>query len=530
MNKILLLSICVAFLGTLKAQTSATSNSSKVGSSKSTTNSTSKSSSSGSSKQGNAKIGWGELNKNEKRLEPMEIFGDMKKGICMIRTQGDKHTFIAKYSSNLSQTFEKELIIPTPPQAEGGKFLYNGVLYINGKTYLQATFYNKGQESNYLLFYNINSNGQVDSMRQIDKIADVKKHQGGFNIVLSHDSTKMLVIHNEAFQSNEKERLSLKVLDANLKTLWSKTIELPYLHKEFDLSDYDVDNEGNVVFIGKKSLKGSEKTSKINFDYRMIEYYWKEDNVKEYKFDLGTKRINNIYFTFDTANNVMVAGFYNNKNNADRVDGYFYTLIDRKSETVTSKIEHDLEADFAKKYKFATKKGELTDFQMKKIYVSDNGNLNFVAEQDYIVTVCNKYGCYNIYYSNDIIVFNLKPTGQLNWVSTIPKRQLTTGYTSFIGFYYFHDKNNTYFIYNDNPTNLKTQKATPAAFKNPNKCCIMMATIDGNGVMTKKEVPQPDQDNHLAINLTMGGNIGGGNYVVLGRYKNYYRIGIATAR
>ncbi len=527
MKKIMMLLICVAFFGTLKAQSTSRSKSSSSPASKPVTTGTSRSS--GSSKSGTVKIAWGDLNKNEKRLEPDEIFGDMKNGIYMIRTQGTKHTFIAKYTGNLSQAYEKELIIPAPPEANGGKFLYNGILYLNGKTYLSSTFYNKGQEANYLLFYSISPDGEIDSMHQMDKITDVKKHQGGFDVVLSHDSTKILIVHNEAFQSNDKEKLSFKVLDANLKTLWSKTIELPYLHKEFDLSSYDVDNEGNVVFVGKKELKGAEKSSKVSFDYRMIAYYWKEDKVKEFKFDLGDKRINNLYFTFDSTNNVMVAGFYCNKNNSDKVDGYYYSLIDRKSETVTSKIVHDLEADFAEKYKFATKKGELNNFVMQHIYSSPNGNLLLVAEQDYSVTYCDKYGCYTTYYSNDILVFSLKPDGNLNWVSTIPKKQ---GMASpfFEGFFFIHDKDNLYFIYNDNPENVNSTKEKLSYFKNVNKSAIIIATVDGSWRMTKKEVAQPDNDNHLAVNMTIGGNISGGNYVLLGRYKDYYRIGIAAVK
>jgi hypothetical protein len=552
MKKILLLLICTAFLATSKAQMSSTS---KNNSSRTKSNSAVKTSSSDNSGSLGIKVGWGDLNKNEKKLEPQDVFGDMNNGIYMIRTQGPKlilsentkHIYLAKYTGNLSQSYEKELIIPAPPEAENSKFKYEDLIYIKGHIYLMTSYKNKADKADYLLAYSIKPDGIVErDMHKMDKIDMSKSHviiapygiglkkdinmaeSDEFGIVLSHDSSKILIKHGENFNKGDNVSLFFKVVDPDLNVLWSKSVQLPFKNGDFELSDFDVDNEGNVVFQGKKNLKGSEKTGKATTDYRLYTYYWKEDKIKEYTFDLGDKVVNDMYFTFDSSNNIMAGGFYSNRNNSDKTDGYFYSFIDRKSETVTSKTVKDFQADFAQKYKFATSKGELNNFQLEKIYSCPNGNLDLVAEQSWDNTVCDKNGCTTRYYSNDILVFCIKPDGNLNWVCDVPKKQRFFDIPHYEGFLYIHSNNNLYFIYNDNPENLNQEKEKLSTFSSANNATIVVACVDADGHMTKKAIPQPDNDNHLAVYTEYGGHISGGDYAILARYKGYYRLGVAS--
>jgi len=65
--------------------------------------------------------------------------------------------------------------------------------------------------------------------------ADKKSKRGTFDLVLSQDTSKILIVHNKPLEKCDKQNFSYSLINSVWKVLWSKAFELPYLDKYFNL-------------------------------------------------------------------------------------------------------------------------------------------------------------------------------------------------------------------------------------------------------------------------------------------------------
>src|SRR5258708_3282688 len=98
------------------------------------------------------KTGWGELNKNEKKMSLYTTFGSLDDGLYSLFTSFKPgHLYIEKYTGKAKVVFNKELIIPTPSGISSDvKFELTDVLFIKNTIYLFTSFYNKNTDTRYL--------------------------------------------------------------------------------------------------------------------------------------------------------------------------------------------------------------------------------------------------------------------------------------------------------------------------------------------------------------------------------------------
>ncbi|HYG20377.1 MAG TPA: hypothetical protein VD816_15670, partial [Ohtaekwangia sp.] len=81
---------------------------------------------------------------------------------------------------------------------------------------------------------------------EIDYQGELKSNSGKFQLRVSRDSSKILVLYNLPYHKNEPEAFGFTVLDAQLKPLWRKETKLPYEDGLFALESIRVDNDGDV--------------------------------------------------------------------------------------------------------------------------------------------------------------------------------------------------------------------------------------------------------------------------------------------
>jgi hypothetical protein len=93
-----------------------------------------------------------------------------------------------------------------------------------------------------------------------------------------------------------------------------------------------------------------------------------------------------------------------------------------------------------------------------------DGGAVLVAEQYYVYeqsyySYWDRSTRFNYFYHyNDILIINIKPTGEVEWASRIPKRQETMNDGGYYSSYAMATvKDRFYFIYNDNPRNFDPQ-------------------------------------------------------------------------
>ncbi|HNQ21203.1 MAG TPA: hypothetical protein PKI46_09100, partial [Bacteroidales bacterium] len=138
----------------------------------------------------------------------------------------------------------------------------------------------------------------------------------------------------------------------------------------------------------------------------------------------------------------------------------------------------------------AAKGQELTleNFYFKDIVVKNDGSVIAFSEQ------INKNNDVDyIYHFDDIIIINYQPSGELNYIVKIPKRQhLNSGDKSLLSYIYSIVDNKIYVLFNDNINNLVTPNPIPPkVFTNMPQLAtgnwgVALCTIDDNGHLSKE--------------------------------------------
>ena len=200
------------------------------------------------------------------------------------------------------------------------------------------------------------------------------------------------------------------------------------------------------------------------------------------------------------------------------------------------------------------RQAELFDYSLDELILRSDGGAVLVAEQFYIQqdrfdNFNNPYGWgagWSPYYSpywnsryrgnfqvdyyynyNDIIVVNIRPTGEIEWAARIPKRQETRndgGYYSSYAMSIVRDK--LYFIYNDNPRNLNEAKRKSGRIYNYNgsDSIISLAQINIKGEVNTFPLAY-NRDQGVMTRPKMCKQIGKKEMAIFGERGRGYRFG-----
>ncbi len=443
-------------------------------------------------------ITWGpELLKPKKSDISTLIGADRNSFYCLRATRSFlkiRQTAIEKYSkSTLTPQYVKEFRIP---EVSGKDLTYEKSVLLKGRILVFASRYDKDLDKHILyLIKIIAEDGSVlNSPKEIDHIdAEKKRNRGSFEFVLSNDSTKLLIMHNEPYEKYENQKFSYKLLDSDGNSLWSTAFELPYKDKYFTLSDYIVDNDGKVFMLANILKEKSERERKRpTYTYDLICYDNSNKSHKEIPISLGDKYISDISFAIGPAANILVGGFYSNKNK-DGLAGTFFLSVDKSKQAIINSGTEDFSTDFMSEFmseRRAKKNKEIYNYKIDYIVTKDNGGIYMVAEQYYInvVTTCNpKGGCTttNYYCYNDIIVVNFNENASVKWVKHIPKRQVTANDYGYYSSYSFNaSKGKLYFLFNDHPKNYSKPVKYPRNGIS-RKMVTVIASLDKDGNMER---------------------------------------------
>ncbi len=443
-----------------------------------------------------------------------------------------------------------ELTEPTTPAERffhgKGKFKtpeIERLFYLNGKLLLFTSYYSHLKEKNYAYVQLISENGAMENKPMLlDSIeSDSKRNKGTFDFVYSEDKSHLLIFHHEPFDKSSNEKFSYKVIDANLDLIWSKSLELPYRDKQFHISKYRVDNDGNVFMLANidKNKENIERR-KPSYSYSILAYFYKTDQLKEYTIDLADKFISDITFNINPVGDLVCAGFYS-KNSGTSQAGTFFLKIDKTSKEVSAHDVREFAKDFMMEFMTESKvsKGkELFNFDIDHFLLRPNGSAVMVAEQ-YYMDVSSYYNpathtytnTYNYYY-NDIIVVAFDSTGQVSLLKKISKFQHSVNDGGPYSSYVLADGGDIlHFIYNDSPDNMhhtetEIERGHISSMNNPAKSVVVLVSMDMKGNTQRQQI----LDNHSKKNSCwflpkMNKKVDEKDIVLFARRGKYYRFG-----
>jgi predicted transcriptional regulator len=498
-------------------------------------------------------VSWGPLLKENKGGTIVAIVGHDQNGYYAVRnyvvasaliTYADK-LYLERYTNNHEMEYSHEIKLK---DEELGKLKYEGIFYVGGKLIMFTSHYDKKGDRNIAYAEHLSESGEPEGDRvEVDRLfSDKVANKGSFQFIVAEDHSKILVIHQEMYKKDSREKFFYKMFDQNLKVLWEKKMELPFKDKYSSVGGYKIDAGGKVYAQCGVTNEKKEK-GKANYTYYIIEYDPTADKMEKYHVNLAGKYISEITYADDPKhNNIVCAGFYSNKSGAGMA-GVFYLRINKESKEITEKGIKDFGKEFLAQFigeKKASKGKEAYSFDMRHFILREDGGAILVAEQYYVQEVCRSSGgtgltvqrCDLHYYYKDIICASINPDASIAWVTRVPKFQHSVNDGGFYSSYLISMKGNQiFFLFNDNPKNMKLLatanakkgKGVPVKMMtNPKKSVALLYTVDmATGEIDSKPLFNAKSDKATILRPKLYRQINDKDIVIYGERGKNYKFG-----
>lgn len=427
---------------------------------------------------------------------------------------GERTTYLERYrSESMEHAGTSMLVWRNAHQNTSSRFklYFENVLSLGDRMVLLMSSYDHEKNINYAYARYLDAEGYpVGELKEIGRIeAERKSNRGDFQFNVSPNGQYLLAYLSAPIARNGDVKFSVSVIDTSLDLAWTNDVNLPYKEKAFQISDFQLDNNGNAFMLARVFLndvmmrdRGFEKAE---YYYTMLFFQPEDDKYKytEKPIRLENKFIISLDIRFDADNNLLATGFYADKENYEPSGLFYYRIAPGEFEpekiVVQSFPEKFLPSfDMDAPFKFGEEGSpylRLTNFM-----VMDDGSIMIVAEYTLIGEYCYTdfrtalTTCNFSYYYNDIFIFKLSASGDLQWKLKIPKKQVSRNdYGQYSGFHLHWYGNDVEIFYNENPRNLEIKDPAKYAFmSDPKKSVVMSIYVEGNGHITKKKIEDND--------------------------------------
>ncbi len=465
-------------------------------------------------------IDWGPVHKVGGRDFVEGIVKSDSLGFFVLRSRynalSDRFTFLDYYPmETMNRSFSSALVYPESNKEVNIPFrLYFEDLYrVGSKSVLFMTSYNheKDRHSAYAQVLNINGKpeGPVYELAKIK--AERKSNRGKFHFITSPNRQYVLIYNNEPFDQYNDEKFGFTVVDTNFQTVWSNEYTLPYKTQNFIPEDYRLDNLGNAYMLSKVFFTREQEREKnvtgSNYYYTILRFKPEDEKnqFQEYVIRLKDKHIVNASMRINPNNDLVVAGYYADDKNLNKITGLYYFTFPLEASAPERISMHALPEGFIPDFQtdVPSRFGEDEEPQLinTQFILLDDGSQILVSEHTLItetcftdfrtaLTTCN----YN-YYFNDIFLVKIGADETVKWKIKIPKRQVTRNdggmYSSFsLGLI----AGRIVILYNDHPKNFELKNDRGLMFMNdPKKATVALLEIDAQGHVKKQPLFSNDK-------------------------------------
>ncbi|MCF0207385.1 MAG: hypothetical protein HUK15_08155 [Bacteroidales bacterium] len=440
----------------------------------------------------------------------VRMLGGDSDGFYAIRIDGEDKLWLEYFNAaSLVRESSGQIILPI---VEGNQTEYVEAFYVDGVVVLFTQVVDFLKKEKLLYIQELGKSGQVmGEPRVIGKLTN-QNMVVDFNICLTPNGQNIFVWYNRPFQTYNEEPFYFKMFNSNLREVYNKQIKLPLVKQAFAVEDLQVTNSGSVYMLARISPTEAQlqKMKIITYDYKMLVYNPKYDDVSTY--DVKDKKLVLVdaIFGIDSNENIDVFGFLVPKGKTTYTAIYHQKIDVKEKKLVNASDSKKAVYNFQKSEIPAFNSDRLNkipeqryDYQLLDVHYLTDGGSMVVAEhknywKDSIFDPQTRETIYNEYYRfNDVIVAYCNQKNCMEWMVRIPKTQYSYndfGKYSSVATYAIGEK--LFLFYNDNPKNLTNLEAGETkANLNPDKY---------------KEASSPDRNGFaMAVSIFSDGAVSG---------------------
>lgn len=478
----------------------------------------------------------------------------------------DEALFLDMYYKKESQLqrmdldLKKAYMKPVSYELDKKDLSSEGIWYVKDKVLVFSSLLDKKQDENNLFVqvYDQTSGAALGQHRKVASIpVESKRNTGGYSVKVSPDESKVMVVIEQPYEKGGAERFKAKMFDSEMTELWTQEVSMPYTDDEFLLGSSRLDNDGSVLVLGtffpeKKEQRDRNKARQEVFDQYLLVFPPNGTDVEQHKLSLPDKYLQDITITLPENGDILCGGFYGTKDSRGAIRGTFFMKLDRRTKQIIDSSTKEFTDDFItsfwteKEEEKAKKKAEKKDqelglysMDLSEIVHRDDGGALFIGEQYYMYVTTSTFRDANgrtsttytyHYVYNDIIVVNIDPTGEIEWLSKIPKRQHSANDNGQYSSYALQVKGeNIYFIFNDSGENLFLKDGDKVQqFEIKGKdALVVLATVDAMGGVSREALFTPERRD-VILKPKDCVQITDERMFIFAERKNEYRFGKVT--
>ena len=466
------------------------------------------------------KIDWGENVDLETKV--LKIVGQTDYGLYALTTRRKKFYLEYFVGESFSRKFTTELAFKVE---DGIESELAELFFLEGNLLLFTSTFDKSNKIYKIFGYQLSNEGKITSERVeiLEAGFEKKRRAGEIGFRISQDLSKLLVYHSAPHKKTSKSwQINMKILSSNLDLIKNLQTEFPLQSEKdnIEISNFLIKDDAAVYVAARQQAWEKKMYRTKNLWIRQFE----PSNGFEEKtisIDLEDKSASSIALTIDPEGMLIGAGFYAERTSRglmryDGLVGTYFLKIDPIQGEVTTKILQPFGQEFAATVlkERQAGKGKLVPnaFLPQEIIPKADGGAVMVAEYFTRVITEAEYGQTITNTHGPLAVIDFQPDGNINWVRSIPKRQVYTetyprialdfGNGLFLDFDFWFSltKDQTvyhsyvtgvhgeylYFLYNDHPKNIEIEHFRDTSPLNGYKRSVpVVIRMDGNGDMNK---------------------------------------------
>jgi hypothetical protein len=313
------------------------------------------------------------------------------------------------------------------PKIDGKKVKFEQIIYIKNHIYLFTSLYDKKNKIYTFYAYIIKDNGQLNT--EGTKIDEISCNDIGdrnyVNISLSNDSNNILILKtfDKIISSDEiKGQISYKVLDENLKIVYSNQIELNRQQRVYKISKLLLDKNNNLFFLISER-KYIKELKDMRFNYTINLYSSKDSKLYTTEVNLDEIHMLQADLLINEKDQLICAGTYAIEKkfgedwmNIKCLKGVYYVVLDKNNLSIISKNKKNIEETL--------NDSKLYRYNLLNVFTLKNNQLILICEfQNTLLTsfIGSSEKTYETTYGSLIITsFDLNNKNE-SWVSYVDR-------------------------------------------------------------------------------------------------------------
>ncbi len=307
----------------------------------------------------------------------------------------------------------------------------DAVSFFNDRVMIVSSAYDKSEgKVSYSVSF-VDSSSKIESIPvPVAVIAGIKGDYEKAKVIVS-SSRSLFAIATREFSGESAGKLHAVIIDDQLKSSGVKSGTVSYEEKNFEISDYALSNEGDLVILALNSERVKLLSSKRKNDYLLYSAPSESSVFFEQNIS-GEISITGIGVAFDNINRkAVLAGFYAEKDSYIGA-GIYYATLGMESGDSVKIATRGLDGQANIRLRGERNRGsslDLVSYPIDRIVPRQDGGAVIVAEAAY-TTEYSFYDSFSQSFSRrleynfeNIIIISINSSGAADWSTIVEKRQ-----------------------------------------------------------------------------------------------------------